>query len=238
MADGPSSGSWTSIIKSVRTPLGLIVLLSLIVNGLLVVVRDIPYWAPLGLLALIVVAVFVTMMINPKALYHPSDWPAQESAMTLSPMKVRLRVNANPPFRRDGQPYKASYTIRRGDGSEEPKERVDARWEGGGYLAVELDDVYPDDRVSASVANKHGELWEVQQFPLGEQVRRAVVVSAEAEFKGRVGGQQRIPAAPAARPGETSVVSHSPSRPQDAAVSAAEHPVGGGISASVGRRRR
>ena len=71
---------WTTILNSVKTPLGFFTLLALILDGVLLttatLTEKVSLLAPVGLLALITVFVFAIVWRKPYALYHPKDWQA------------------------------------------------------------------------------------------------------------------------------------------------------------------
>jgi len=102
MANNTNSKGWTSILNSVRTPLGFFALLALILDGIILAtapLTKVPIWWSVALLGVLIVCVFAIVWKKPLTLYHPKDWPVKERPIRaslifpgLKPFQVHLDV--------------------------------------------------------------------------------------------------------------------------------------------------
>ncbi len=178
MTNEAKARGWSSVLNSVRTPLGFLTLVALILDGFLLSAASfterLPLWAPLALLALLVAAVFAVMIIKPLALYHPNDWPKSEPPVFKPLKRVRLRVRGKPRFS-ESDDYRAVYTVTGESRDSRPPEKEQNAVRDPPYLALELENVYPDDviRVTIVDVNDPGLMWEIPPFTVWEHLRDA-----------------------------------------------------------------
>jgi hypothetical protein len=174
MANEAKLRGWSSVLKSVKTPLGLFTLVALILDGVLVPAASFTgnpplLWAPLALLALLILVVWRVMVKNPRAFYPPSEWP--RPAPVSEPFElVRLRVRGKPRFSEDGN-YSATYTIT-GKGRE-PRSGEQDLLQDPPYRILELENVYPNDLIRVTIVDDQGLRWEIAAFNLWDHFRDA-----------------------------------------------------------------
>ena len=161
MADNNKFGGWTSVINSVKTPLGFFALIALILDAVLLgtsaLTSKIQMWAPLALLGFLIVGVFVIVMFKPLVLYHPSEWPVEKrmKAYLLFPteaIKVNLEV-------RDCRLY-----ARDKNGCEKPAVTPNLVFDHGAWsflLPANIDDT---DSVRLELTEKGNRKWNTKPF--------------------------------------------------------------------------
>jgi hypothetical protein len=173
MADNGNSNNRTSVINSVKTPLGFFTLLALILDAVLlgesVLTARIPLWAPIALLGFLIVCVFAIVMIKPLALYHPSDWPVSEKRMKaklkfpVQPIEVDLFIEG------------CILMIRDQNGRMKPEVTPNLVFDHGGWSVLLPKDVVETDSVQLTLIEgekdtetgkvKVRRQWKVKPFP-------------------------------------------------------------------------
>lgn len=176
MTDREVSGSggeaWSSVIAAVRTPLGLFALIALVISvGLTAVatVRDeVSIWAPLAILGLVVVAVFIIVLVKPDALYDPSARrPLVVSvSFPVAPIDVEL----------DSDHCKVTIRDQRG----RPRPRVGSNFTfGQGGWVLRLEGLDQTDSVRLELVEFNGRTWRVNPFSPYETSVSAIPVQVD-----------------------------------------------------------
>ena len=157
MAD--TEAGWAVIIKAVRTPLGFFSLLVLVVDAVLAVAApgQLPWGVPAGLLALLIVSVFLIAFFRPKALYHPSDWPKPRN------LTVTLVFPVDP-FGVDLDTDKGVLDIRDKRGKPRHRVRPNLVFGHGGWVFELPDDLEPSDSIRLQLWENTGAGWKTNPF--------------------------------------------------------------------------
>ena len=181
MADSTEYSAWTSIINSVRTPLGFFALVVLVLDAVLLgasaTAAIVPMWAPVILLALLIAGVFAMVYLNPLALYHPSDWPRTRDVtllffeVTKEDWREKEKKMPQPlaAYMVDLDAEQCKMVIRR----KGHKETVGAHVApGASDWVVQLPaDVIDTDRVDLELVERSGRKWRTAAFQVyGRQV--------------------------------------------------------------------
>jgi hypothetical protein len=161
------SENWTTIINSVQTPLGLITLLALILDGSLIGISafkgEVSLWAPISLLALLIIGVFAVVLINPKAFYHPRDWPPQEIPMPVNDMSLKVKVH----FPAELRPLEFKFVqnsclleIHEREGTIKHHRTLDLIWgQDIWYFFIPMNTLSPNDYIYFDLVEYNGRKW-------------------------------------------------------------------------------
>lgn len=165
---------WTSVLNSVRTPLGFFALLALILDGILLgtaaVTAAVPMWAPLLLLGFLIACVFTIVLIKPHALYHPREWPAHEkTAMVnllfpIEPIEVDLDVE------------QCIVEVRDKEGHRKYRGTPNLTFGHGGWTFQLMENVDSSDSVRLELMEHNGRKWRVNPFSPYETNQRALQI--------------------------------------------------------------
>ena len=156
------SENWTTVINSVRTPLGLFTLLALILDGVLIAVSastaKISIWAPILLLALLILCLTIIVLINPKALFHPRDWPLERHVKVI----LRFPQGINP-INIDLMSDNCTLEIRDLHGRKKLITKPELRI-GQDVWYLLLADVEPTDSVRLELVDSNNQRWKILPF--------------------------------------------------------------------------
>ena len=168
---------WTSVLNSVRTPLGFFALLALILDGILLVLaaatKDVSMLAPIILLALLILCVFSIVLIKPLALYHPKDWPARGKITTVvlvfpvEAIQVDLDIN------------QCILEIRYKNGKIKSPGTPNLTFGNGGWAFQLREEVEPSDSIRLELIENSGRKWRINPFTPHEIVARAIQVNPD-----------------------------------------------------------
>jgi hypothetical protein len=112
-------------------------------------------WAPLVLLGLVVVLVFVIVIWKPLSLYDPKDWPQRREAKLVFP-----GLEAPPDF----DVSKCTLTRRDIDGREKPKVIPNLTLDQGAWVFPLPADVEDTDSVLVELFDKGNGKWKAGPF--------------------------------------------------------------------------
>lgn len=162
MSNNTQSRDWTPVLNSVKTPLGFFTLLALILDGLLMAVatrvEEVTIWAPIGLLGLLLISVFIIVLRDPKALYHPDDWPKElidnkdlivNLVFPVEPHKVQLNTD------------ECVLEVRTKDRRTKYKGPPTIRFGHGGWSVKLTEDIEPSDTIYLELIEDDGREWRV-----------------------------------------------------------------------------
>lgn len=163
MDDNTKFSAWTSVINSVKTPLGFFALLALILDAILLggaaLTTRVPMLAPVILLGILIACVFAIVLIKPYALYHPKDWPMREKRMTV---KLIFPIE---PIEVDLDAEKCILEIRDEEGHKKPQVTPNLTLGHGGWSFQLPDDVLDTDSVRLELVEYNEGKWKVRPFP-------------------------------------------------------------------------
>jgi len=175
MSNNTKFKDWTSVLNSVRTPLGFFALLALILDGILLVLaaatKDVSMLAPIILFALLILCVFSIILIKPLALYHPKDWPARGKIMTVTlvfpieAIQVELDIN------------QCILEIRDKNGKIKPPGTPNLTFGHGGWAFQLSEEVEPSDSIRLELIENNGRKWRVNPFTPHEIAARAIKIN-------------------------------------------------------------
>ena len=166
--DEKNSGGWLRIIGSVKTPLGFFTLAALILDAILTLMAQfsgLSILAPLAVLLILIVCVFVIVMKRPEALYPPGDWPAA---------KHRVRVNLSFPIEAinvDLDIQRCALEILDANGKAKYAGPPNLRFGPGGWSMELSESVEPGDAVAMELVERGGRKWRVLRFAPYESVQ-------------------------------------------------------------------
>lgn len=168
---------WSTVISSVKSPLGFVVLLALIINGLLVgasaLTDRVPMWMPLMVLVLIIVMFFVTVWLRPMNLYHPKDLVASG----VPEVKFRFPEGVDIV---DLDEDKCTMTIKTHEGRKKVDGGTPHLVLGDGGWTLELPkDVEEGDSVRLMLVEYSGRKWRVYSFSPYEKTVTAHLAEAD-----------------------------------------------------------
>lgn len=163
-------GEWASLINSVKTPLGFLTLIALILDGILLGIAaftdKLSLWAPLVFLGLLVAGVFAIIWKKPLVLYHPSDWPVQKKNMIINMLfpidayKVNLNIQ------------RCTFEVRDLGGKSKRTGTPNLTFGNGGWSFQLTEDVEPYDSVRLELVEHSGQRWRVNPFsPYEKEVK-------------------------------------------------------------------
>ncbi len=154
-----SQGSRQAILASVRSPLGFFTLIALIADGVLgggTLTGKVPWWAPVGLLLVVLGLFWLVVFFRPAALYAPSP----KTPVTVSlvfPPAIRVQLDIE----------KCSLEVRDSEGRpREPKTRpANLTQDVFKIWSIRLgSDVQPEDSVRLELLEVGGQRWTVNPF--------------------------------------------------------------------------
>lgn len=159
MVNNTQFSGWTPVLNSVKTPLGFFTLLALILDAILVGtaarIEEVTIWAPIGLLGLLLVGVFVIVLYKPLALYHPSDWPKTPLTVNLvfpiEPIEVDLNIE------------QCVLEVRDKEGRRKHSRTPNLTLGYGGW-SFQLEDIEPSDSIRLELIEHNGQEWRVNPF--------------------------------------------------------------------------
>lgn len=159
MANNTKFNGWTSVLNSVKTPLGFFALVLLVLDGIILAtapLTQIPVLAPVGVLGVLVAGVFAIVWKKPLVLYHPKDWPKAVTVNLLFPIEA-IQV--------DLDVKQCILEIRDREGREKPKVTPNLKWDRGGWTFQLPEDVVDTDSVRLELVEHNGRKWKVKPFP-------------------------------------------------------------------------
>jgi hypothetical protein len=172
---------WTSVLSSVRTPLGFFTLVALILDGVLVALAaagKVNILAPIILLGLLCVGVSAIVILKPLALYHPSEWAAAD--------KKNVRVTVALTFPDGIQPFEVDFDTEKC--VIDVRDMLNqARYKGppntifgeGGWALRLPDTIEPGDNVRLNLADTQGRRWRVNPFNPFATSQRLFLIQGE-----------------------------------------------------------
>lgn len=175
MPNNTKFNGWTSILNSVKTPLGFFSLLALILDGVLLALaattKEVPMLAPVILLAILILCVFSIILIKPHALYHPKDWPARGKVTTVNllfPIEaIQVDLNID----------QCILEIRDKTGKIKHKGTPNLTFGHGGWAFKLSEEVNPSDSVRLELIENNRRKWRVNPFAAYEIEAKAIQVN-------------------------------------------------------------
>ena len=153
---------WTSVLSSVKTPLGFFALLALILDGILLatgaLTAKVSMWAPIGLLGLLIVCVFAIVLMKPHALYHPTDWPVQEKAVTVNLLFPIAAIDV------DLHVEQCVLEVRDRAGNRKHRGTPNLIFGHGGWAFQLIEEVESSDSVRLELTEHNARKWRVNPF--------------------------------------------------------------------------
>lgn len=179
---------WVSIINAVKTPLGFFTLIILSLDGILIAAatftNEISIFAPLGLLGIVIVLMFVIVWKKPYILQDSRDWQA---------ITVNLRFFEPDPHNSEllleADPIKVDLEVKRCElivcdirGHVKHSGIPPLTFGHGGWTFQLAEDIEPTDSVSLELIECSGRTWKVRPFlPYGTD-QRAIHVSGGDDY--------------------------------------------------------
>lgn len=168
MAENNKFGGWTSILDAVRTPLGFFTLIALILDGVLLatagLTEEVPMWAPIGLLGLLVAGVFVIVWVKPDALYRPKTVTVS-LLFPIEAIEVDLDIE------------QCTLEIRDERGRKRRAGTPNLTFGFGGWSFQLPQDVKPSDSVRLELVESNGRRWKVNPLAPYEIAAQALEVN-------------------------------------------------------------
>jgi hypothetical protein len=179
MAENTKLSGWPAIINAVQTPLGFFTVVALILDAVLLgaslATARVTMWAPIVLLGLLIVGVFVIAWFRPLALYHPRDWPKKGKGVTVKLLFFDEEVKTpNPiePINVDLDVQQCGLMIKDERGRRKSKATPNLIWSQGGWTLRLPEDIVDTDGVYLELVERSGRVWEPKPFtPYETQVR-------------------------------------------------------------------
>jgi hypothetical protein len=157
---------WTSILNSVRTPLGFFTLVALILDGLLVALATtgkVDILAPIIVLGLLCGGMIVIVILKPLALYHPSEWPKTDGTGVSVTVTLVFPVGIKP-FEVDFETEKCRIEVRDMLNEERYSGTPNVTRGEGGWALRLPHMVEPGDNVRLSLIDTDERRWRVSPF--------------------------------------------------------------------------
>lgn len=154
-----------AILEAVKTPLGFFTLVALILDGLLIATTSqtetISMWAPIGLLAFLIIAVTIIALVRPTGFYKPTRQKIQVNI--VFPIRP-IRADLHAPISIDLDIDKCTYEIRDVQGRKKPSGRPNITFGTGGW-SFQLDkSISESDSVRLHLVGRDGRRWRVNPF--------------------------------------------------------------------------
>jgi hypothetical protein len=163
MSNGTDLANFPSVIGAVKTPLGFLTLIALVLDtgmlGAAVITegKAVPGWMPAGLLVLLLILIFAIVMINPLALYHPSEWPPARS-VTVSLIFPSESVPS------DFNEVDSTLEVRDKQGHKRRSPPLQLVFGPGGWTMRLDENVVDSDSVRVELVDHDGNEWIVRPF--------------------------------------------------------------------------
>lgn len=169
---GSGGEAWSSVIAAVRTPLGLFALIALVISASLTAAAtltdEVSIWAPLALLGLVVVAVFVIVLAKPDALYHPSARRPLTVSVSFPVAPIDVELDSD----------HCTVTIRDQQGRPKPEVGSNLTFGHGGWV-LRLEGLDQTDSVRLELVEYNGRSWRVNPFSPYETSVNAIPVQLD-----------------------------------------------------------
>jgi hypothetical protein len=115
-------------------------------------------WAPIGLLGLLIVCVSAIVLIDPRALYHPKDWPPVQEKPVMVILIFPIEA-----IQVDLDVEQCTLEVRDETGHRKPIRAPTLAFGPGGWY-FQLKDVEPSDSVRLELIEHNGRKWRIKPF--------------------------------------------------------------------------
>jgi len=157
--------AWASIINSVQTPLGFLVLITLILDGVLLAssatTEKISMLIPAGILVLLILVVMAISWKKPLALYHPKDWPIPNVIMTIN---LEFPINLEDVGNLEFDEERCTLEIHDINNNIIFKIKPNLTLGGGGWFFQVNENMSPTDSIRLELTEVNGRKWMLKPF--------------------------------------------------------------------------